>query len=188
MASLITFDYFAGEIYIAQLGQKTVQDKMTLFINKRERDYLLAIMGYEFFKEANTGMSAAEPEAKWSELKSGAEYTDEYGILQKWTGFSNIEKISPVANYVYFWYSRDNASKTTVIGEVQDTKTITINVAPAFKQMRAWNEMVEMNLSLVDFLINKKDEDGNRVYSTFDYDKLRCNKDFVNVTSKISLI
>lgn len=163
--SLITNAVFVGEINIAQLGQKAVQDKMKLFIDKHEVQYLRAVLGYDFATAAYAGMTATNPEQKWADLKNGAEYTDACGKKQKWFGFVNSEGLSPIANYIYYWYCRDNASVTTVSGEKEDKKPLSVNVMGAYKQMRAWNEMVDLNKVLYDFLMNKKDNTGTRIYA-----------------------
>lgn len=184
---LIDKTYFVGELHIAQLGNESVENVLNIFINKRENEYLRFALGYSFSKTAKEGMTAAEPESKWSDLKNGAEYTDAYGDLQYWPGFVNADKQSPLANYVYYWYMRDKASKTTEVAEVEDKRIFTTSVPPNLKQMRAWNEMVDMNCRLYDFLENKKDDDGVRVYD-FERSDMEGNKDYENVNGKISLL
>lgn len=173
MTDLIDISYFIGEINIAQLGQRSVQVRVGLFITKYEADYLLKILGYEFSKLFNTAREANDLAGRWGKLINGDEYTDADGNVQYWTGFSNEALMSPIANYTYFFFARDNASVTTASSEVVNNKKESINIGPAMKQMKAWNGMVDMNYKLYDFLINKK-TDGVRVYTEFDYTKMGC--------------
>jgi len=53
-------------------------------------------------------------------------------------------KESMIANYVYYWHRRDNASRTTAMGpEVISSSENSDNVSPSPKMVRAWNEMVD---------------------------------------------
>lgn len=173
MNNLIDTSYFIGDINIAQLGQRTVINRVEQYIAKYEPVYLLKLLGYAFSKLFNEGREEAEPAERWTNLIEGDEYTNEQGITSKWTGFTNDALISPIANYVYYWYTRDNASQTTASGEKSDNIKESVNVGPAMKQVHAWNEMVMLNRELYSFLINKK-IDGNRVYPEFDPEKVGC--------------
>jgi hypothetical protein len=163
----IDSSYFVGELNIAQLGQRTVQIKLDLFISKREPEYLKTVLGFELYKAFNEGLEVDPIATKWTDLRDGADYTDASGLLQHWDGFVNDELSSPIANYVYYWFTRDNASKTTATAEKEDKTEGTVNVGPAMKQARAWNEMVCMNYKLHQFLKYKKTEAGDTVYTEF---------------------
>lgn len=184
MDSLIDTSYFIGDINIAQLGQRAVINRVEQYIAKYEAAYLLKVLGYAFSKLFNEGRDVAEPEERWYKLINGDEYTNEQDITSKWEGFTNDALISPIANYVYYWYTRDNASQTTASGEKSDSIKESVNVGPAMKQMRAWNEMVRLNRELYSFLINKKDDAGNRLYPEFDPEKVGC--DAVNLFTLIN--
>lgn len=61
-------------------------------------------------------------------------------------------KRSPIANYVYYHWIKDNNSFTTGSGEKQSASTISVTVSPVSKMTRAWNEMAAMNVELEQFL------------------------------------
>jgi L-rhamnose mutarotase len=170
--ALINKDYFIGEINIAQLSQTTVQSLLTVFINKREPEYLEMALGYAFAQEYAAGLAAEEPDQKWIDLRDGVEYTNKDGYTKKWKGFTNSVKQSPIANYTYYWFQRDNTTFSTGNGEKEGKSDNANNTGSMSKQARAWNEMVEQTKSLHDFLLNKKDGD-TLVYDTFDIEQVQ---------------
>ncbi len=174
MNPLVDISYFIGEINIAQLGQRPVVNRVEQYIAKYEAAYLQKMLGYAFFKLFNDAREAGNVDERWTKLIEGDEYTNEQGTTCKWWGFTNEALLSPIANYVYYWYTRDNASQTTASGEKSDKISESVNVGPAMKQMRAWNEMVAMNYDLYSFLVNKKGEDGARVYPEFEVQEASC--------------
>jgi hypothetical protein len=87
---------------------------------------------------------------------------------------------------VYFYFIKGNQPVTTVSGEKSTENTKSVNVTPSPKLIRAWNEMVDFNHSLVDFLLNKK-EAGVKVYPEFDPYTLDVNE-YNNLMTKISFL
>jgi len=174
--TLIDKTYFIGEINIAQLSQPAVQQSLAVFINKREPEYLEKALGYAFATEFAAGLAVEEPAQKWIDLRDGVEYINECGHTKKWKGFTNSIKQSPIANYIYYWHMRDNVTFTAGTGEKEGKADNASNATPNIKMFRAWNEMVTLTTVLHDFLLNKKDEDGNLVYEDFDIDQAECPK------------
>jgi len=179
--SLIDKDYLVGEINIAQTQSVAVQQTIALFITKRETEYLKKALGYAFYKLFIAAIT--DTSGKWYDLRTGAEYEDADGITRQWTGFQNAGKQSPIANYVYYWMQRDNVTFTTSTGEKEGKGENADNASSAGKMRRAWNEMVDQTCVLYDFLLNKKDDDGNLVYDDFNYDEVECNE----LTKKVYL-
>lgn len=66
-------------------------------------------------------------------------------------------KQSPIANYVYFHYLKDNVSFTMGAGEVKPKSNASDKVSPYPKMVRAWNEMVDWNWELIQFLSEHTD-------------------------------
>jgi hypothetical protein len=62
-------------------------------------------------------------------------------------------KKSPIANYVYYNWMRNQISNTVGIGEVKTGAVNAHPVSPKYKMMKAWNNMVDDNKSLYDFLV-----------------------------------
>lgn len=78
---------------------------------------------------------------------------------------SNIStKQSLIANYVYYWFMRNNASTTTATGETANTSENSTLTGPAVKQARAWNEMIDRIYECWHFLQNKR-----TVYTDWDW-------------------
>lgn len=242
---LIDTSYFRGDLEIAQLSFAPVAANVTRFINQYEPKYLQAMLGYAIYKDFIAGLLADPIDSKWTDLLNGAEYINQYGVLDKWpgllqlidggasvvngvepysvkvggaglydpaTGTSTVtippefvgkhltfmqrgigplrndeytvngnvltllggltfavndtyfyfgngnfvvdsgsgDKQSPIANYVYYWYLRQNA--TTTAGGGEALNNVSLPVSPADKQRRAWNEMVNWNQKLTEFL------------------------------------
>lgn len=158
MANLIDKTFFVGTLEIAQLSEPSVEASLTILINEFEPKYFEGVLGYEMYKKYLAGILASE--ARMIELRDGKEFEDRWGILRKWKGFSYVEgnKKSPIANFVYYWYLRHNASITTGSGEKKatDTEVATV-VSSIHKQCAAYNEMVRQNEILWEFLYSNQD-------------------------------
>ncbi len=136
---LINEEYFKGEIVIPNLNSvgngissqiaSSNLELLLSFIDKYEKRFLVSLLGRccadEFYKEIEKG----ELSGKWLDLKN--KLVDE------------TLKISPIANYVYYWYRRNDVSITTGIGEMETDSDNSVRVSSALKMCRAWNEMVE---------------------------------------------
>ena len=101
--SLIDETYFDKRILsIPNTNRDEVVNNISNYIEKFEPEYLNKVLGYELNKEFIAGLEEETPLQKWLDLRDGAEYADCNGRLQKWTGFVNAIKDSPIAFYV-FW-------------------------------------------------------------------------------------
>lgn len=169
---LITEANFIGEITLANLSQSYVREALDLFITKREPEYLDRALGVDFSELFAEGLAAGTVLAKWSELKLGTTYTDADGKVKRWPGLAPASLLSPVANYTYYWYMRDNDTFTAGMGEMEGSSDNAKKTDPSLKMFRAWNEMVNITELLHDFLLNKKDEAGDLVYIDFDIDQV----------------
>lgn len=63
-------------------------------------------------------------------------------------------KVSLIANWVYYWYTRDAATQTTGTGEKVAVNKNAESVTSRTKGMRAYNQMVDKNRSLREFLLS----------------------------------
>lgn len=178
MANLIDNTFFFGEINIAQLNVQAVQDNINDFIAKYEPKYINEVLGYAFAKLYNAGITANEQ--RFLDIRDGKEFTNCEGYTDKWNGFTNSDKLSPIANYIYYWYIRTNTTYSSGIGEVQPTTENGTIVTPYGKLYHAWNEMVEAEKILYDFLQNIKDDDGNLIYPEFDICQVKNKHEKMN--------
>jgi hypothetical protein len=67
-------------------------------------------------------------------------------------GSTTTLKISPIANYVYYKFRENEASTTTLIGEVVSSTDNNRTIAPVDKMVAAWNQMVDWLQDLLGFL------------------------------------
>lgn len=149
---LIDTSYFFGDIQIGQLSEQSVKDTLNLFISQYEPAILERLLGYATYKQL-TGS-----DQKWTDLKTGVEYTDENGRLQKWNGLYNATtKVSLIAYYVYCQYMENQLTATGGAGEGKVQMQNSIAVTNGRKIRKAWNLMVKQNEQLYCFLNAKKD-------------------------------
>lgn len=71
---------------------------------------------------------------------------------------TGTNKESLIANYVYYWYQRNNHTQTATTGENKAANENSLIANPALKMVRAWNEMSEWICDLVYYLNSKKDD------------------------------
>ena len=156
---IIDTSYFEGDLSIGQISSPAVIASVNLFIKKYEDEFLAKLLGYPLFKLFKAGIAAETPDQRYLDIKTGVEY--EYsGHLNKWRGLtfeSDGLKRSPIANYVYWFYMKDNASFTMGAGEVKPENSTSENVSPKLKMIRAWNEMAHMNRELAQMIIARRD-------------------------------
>jgi len=131
---------------VIQMGK--VAD-LTKMITKYDQKFLILVLGKTLYEEFKAGVGAypavgSTIEAKWKILLDM--------LVNRET------KESPLANYVFWHYLREMAESTTGIGEVEVEKT----VSPIRKQVRVWNEMVEVLREVKSFLEESSD------YPSFD--------------------
>lgn len=67
-------------------------------------------------------------------------------------------KESLIANYVYYWYMRNNHTQTASTGETKGKHENADWSSMATKLTRAWNEMSQWICELIDYLDAKKDD------------------------------
>lgn len=150
--SLIDISYFVGELNIPNRGNTLVIERINFFIDRYEKEFLYKILGVGCFNDFIAGINASTPETKWTNLKNGCEFINTYNVLDKYYGLVNNVKKSPIAYYVYYHFLRDGYTQTAGIGEVKANAENATVVSPAGKMISAWNEMVDLNRSLLDFL------------------------------------
>lgn len=139
--------YFQGNLVLPQYGRMpknavsgtidalltgTVgEQSLEWFIARYEEEFLRKLLGSPLYESWTEGLSTAEPLQIWVDLKSH--------IFRTVGGI----KLSPAANYVYFFAMRAAASDTTMTGEKRQAGTYSDNVSPSRKMANAWNDMVD---------------------------------------------
>lgn len=151
---IIDATYFVGEINIAQLGQPEVLELVNRFIGKYEKRFMQEYFGATLAKkiiDENTTPGDPLMEA----ILTGADF--EYkGEPVEWIGLKNTEKISPIANYVFYFFVENGLSSQAGVGEVWNKAENAQLVSPDSRLAYIWNDMIEM-LKPLELLL----KDGN---------------------------
>jgi hypothetical protein len=164
MPNLTTYSQFTGNIYLPNSAPTYAEGTaLATAITKYEAQYLKAIFGYEFYTLFIAGLVATTQ--KYEDIRDGTTYTDTAGYTQEWQGFLTAGR-NPIANYIYFYHRRDTITATDGIGEQSSAVENGSRVSPNYKMTQAWNEMVEWNCKLHDFLVANDDLYPEYVYLT----------------------
>lgn len=156
---LIDRTYFIGEINLPNTNQTAVQENIDYLISKREPELLTQLFGYGMYKAFIAGLQEDPVPQRWIDLRDGVDYTDTDGEERHWMGLvAKVDepKESLIANYVYYWFLRKEATQTSGVGETVTKTENSVRTSPVAKQVRAWNEMVTWIGELFNFLQVKK--------------------------------
>lgn len=127
--SIITPAIFKGEITIAQTENNFMATNVQDFIDKYEPKFLKKLLGVvlaKYFVEGLSVTPSTDIDPKWITLR------DETDLK------------AMIANYVYYWYKRDETTQSSGISEVKPVGMNSSVTNSIDKQVRAWNEMVGM--------------------------------------------
>lgn len=152
MSNLIDVSYFIGEKDIPNTIHADVSATVTRLITEREAIFLQTLMGYELSNKFTTALAIPTLDPIWLNIKNGVEFTGYNGSKKKWTGFVNTAKNSPIAEYIYYYYLKRNATQTGGVGEVTAQAQNATTASPRHKMSAAWNAMVELNKILDEYL------------------------------------
>ena len=168
MANITTYEFFNGNISIPNSTPTKPQGELLQdFIVEYERKYLVSFFGQ--LQAVEIQLEIANPSISnlpYYDIINGADYVDLEGNARRWNGFaydSNNLYSSPIANYIYFHYQQNAVTQTTGLGEVKQAVQNATMADASHKLARAWNNMVELNCDLHDYLVSIKG-----TYPTFD--------------------
>lgn len=159
MANIVNQSFFLRDISLPNLNNPQDLERLNSFISKYESEVLLLILGYPLYK-----LFGSESSQRMTDLLSGQEYVGINGDTLKWKGLVHDTDISLIANYIYFKYQKYMATYSTGLGTVVQKGGASYPVSPRQKMVDAWNFFSDEVKSMLDFLWNKKDNSGNRVY------------------------
>jgi len=150
MALITTYEHFSKIPVIIPNVSSTGPDQTALndSIAKFEPEYLKAILGYELYKLFEDGRYNSID--KYLLILNGSEYTNVYGVVSKWEGF--VSGMNPIANYVYYEHITSLQRSLTGVGVTTAKVENSILVDAAPLMIDAWNEMVDFNRNLHNFL------------------------------------
>lgn len=169
--SQLNKDYFVGLITVAQVTDTSVQNDLAWFIARYEEEMIVLLLGQPLYDAYVAGMAEVAPLAKWTALDQK---------LYKTT----TPKMSPAANYVYWFYMKNQATQTTGNGEVLIKGQNSIPVGSAVKVKTAWNDMIRQNKDLVAWIKSKPEDYPEYVEPVFDYstpESTQLYKDRMNI-------
>lgn len=120
----------------------------------RELQFLKELLGKDLRDAFLAGLEEDPVEQKWTDLKNQL--------------YNDTDKISPVANYVYYFYL--DPVKITDIGAVIPKSDGVMSVSPLIRQVEIWNDMADLNLDIVEWL-----DENSDVYEVNDIEYPREN-------------
>ena len=125
------------------ITRTSMEDYLNSFIDTYEKEYLKLVLGRDMCRQfINYLKENGDKIDKWERLKE----------------FLVKDAKSPIANYVFFYFVRRNNVHVSGVGTTgsADEEQADPNVV----LIPAWNEMVEMNYDLLDFLCKDDSYDG----------------------------
>lgn len=145
MTNLIDKKYFWGELEITGLSIATKEDELNKFITKYQKRYLNEMFHGEFDEEIPSDILPY--------------LLDEEALT------------SPIANYVYFYWQKAHFVVQTNAGtKALNTQNTTIQT-PYGKMCNAWNEMVDKNELLYQFMYDSESTDYDFANDIYPYYK-----------------
>lgn len=194
---IINKTYFeTGELRLGQIGSVEVQEKINTAINAKEPKYLELMLGrtvYLELKAAIDALPAGNPykdlsllPQPWFSLVNGADYLSSYGIGSAntihWVGLASPDdkSNSPIAKYVFFYYTRSESTFLTGSGATVPKLENGTRVSVAGIQKWQWNTMVGLNKELFAYMHAHKNDfpewpyDHVYPYLVARYDRWNC--------------
>lgn len=148
---IIDGSYFTGLLSLGiiwdidddSITRKAERDNLQSYIDLYERKFLRMVLGKSMSREFIEYLLSGKNDVdKWEKLKEKL----------------SRKGYSPIANYVYFHYVRWCGVVQTPVGTVYASDDKKADPNPLL--ISAWNNMVQMNEDLYDFLESDKEYDG----------------------------
>lgn len=150
--SFIDASYFVGNINIPNTGEQSVAERLTLFINKYEPQFLRKLLGYPLYKAFVAGMAVpppATPDQRFLNILYGTEYTDYQGRLQMWKGLivtdNPVFTIAGNASYKKPVYITAGVTP----GFTPDSNTATLDGTNGTDDWRGWTPILFRGTPLI---------------------------------------
>lgn len=123
---------FIGEYNIPNRSDPQTAELINGFIDKYEPQLLTELLGADLYTLLKEGLL-------------------EDPVLDKWTALSDKVKVSIIC-YVYYYYRIDNVTSFSGTGEIASVNENSKIVSGDAKMVARWNEMVDNNCLVVDFV------------------------------------
>lgn len=182
MSLIISNSYFTRDIAVPQLGNDLLLTDFASWLTAYELEYLEKALGYSFAHELIAGLSEDPVNAKWLDLINGKTYEVD-GVQYRWEGLKNQTLLkSAIADYVYFFYSRDKVSQQSGYGgENRQTGENATGSSIQRRSATVWNRMIKTTREMWNYLILNP-----TTYDTFDINQVRT--DYFNIISPIAFV
>lgn len=163
MVNLIDHTYFRNRLQIANVVTDTdVQNEVATAIADYQYEFLNKILGAALYQQFVTwyGVNPSDDTSPFFYLLNGLTFTAtnvdwwpcysgwEWPLFWQtstptvtWVGLVNSQKQSPLANYSYFMYQRNNTTQTTAPGEVKVFAQNAVSANAYNKSKMAWDQM-----------------------------------------------
>ena len=149
---IIDETYFVRRLNLPQKGNPEGLAEILSFIEQYEAEYLQCVLGRELWQAFTDGTDGSGiPAQRWADLLDGKDFTYKK-CMHNWTGFKPDDKLSPIANYVYYQYVDNKIAEFVLTGVVVSSTDKNRTVAATYRLVDAWNRMVDMNKDLYRFL------------------------------------
>lgn len=160
--SLIDASFFIGELNIANTDEASVLSVLQLYIDEYEPEYLKLLLGAKLYFDFNAGLSADPILPQWTDLKNE---------LITITGTS---KVSPIANYIYFYFTRRQQYGNGGAVLTQSAFENAIVIDSKIETSRCWNKMNRLSFTVYKFL-----KANASIYGNLYYDLRFYNSDYL---------
>lgn len=148
---IIDSSYFVRNLALPQVGNPEGLIAVNAFIAKYEPQFLECALGFDLAQAFADGIEDSLPEQRWVDLLEGADYSWK-GRNNRWEGFENAAKLSPIANYVFYQFVDNKASTFALTGHIVSQTENNRTVNGVDRLVDTWNEMVDFNTRLMHFL------------------------------------
>lgn len=168
---IIDTSYFnSRELRIGQIGSQEVQEKIAQDISSYEPQYLQIMLGITVYNQlmaqvellpnipGTTKKDLSQLPEPWNSLVNGADFQAWIGSsslsMQRWVGLASPDdkRNSPIAKYVYFYYTRSESTFLTGGGATVPKLENASRVSVAPLQRSQWNTMVHLNRTLFAYM------------------------------------
>ena len=122
--------------------EKTV---LSWFINKYEEEFLISAFGFEFYQDfkqyiGDSGLSSSAPDI-YKKLVNGTSY-ELNGETYYFKGLVENNKISMIADYIYYNYMMDNVLQNSEFGTIAIDNKVGVKVPSTPKMNNAYNRFL----------------------------------------------
>lgn len=160
--SLIDATYFIGELNIANTDEPATMSYLQVFIDQYEAEYLTLLLGPTLYASFLEGLALQPIPQEWIDLQN------------QLLVINGTSKVSPIANFVYFYLIRRATYSSSGTGLTQPLNENSKVIDSKIETSRAWNQMNKLSFTVYKFL-----KANVSVYGCLPYDLRFLNNDWL---------